>query len=62
MADTYCEEDYLPWLLAHDYGLQPSPDTFSEIWDRGSDVYDVTLANETQKTNIIVQFNNDRPP
>lgn len=62
MPETYCPEEYIPWLLARDYGFFPMPDTFSEIWDLGSDEYNITLANTTHKANLLIEFDNDRSP
>lgn len=58
MPDTYCDPDYLPWLLAHDFNFVPDADLMNEFSDLGGDDYLILLASYTIPTNILIKYDN----
>lgn len=50
---TRCTDEYLPWLLAHDYNFSSFEALKSELYDIGDDKFMVLLASRQDSTNIL---------
>lgn len=50
---TRCTNDYLPWLLAHDYNFLADGHTLHEIWDIGDDEFMIRLAHIEIPSNCL---------
>lgn len=52
--------EYIPWLVAWDFGMLPDRECFHEFTDKGDGKYTVRLASFNVPSNII--FNLDASP
>jgi len=59
MPDTYCDADYLPWLLAWDFNFLPDNDAKSENDDIGGDERMVFLASHTIDSKCLFVYNQE---
>ncbi|GAI21238.1 unnamed protein product [marine sediment metagenome] len=54
-----CPDEYLPWLLAHDFNLAPFDSLKSELVELEEDEFSVLLASKRDSTNLLIKYEQD---
>lgn len=62
MPDTRCPDDYLPWLLAHDYNFLPDVDCKAELDVLGGGEVMIFLASHTINSKCLFIYDQNWEP
>lgn len=59
MADTFCDPDYLAWLLAWDFNFLPDVDARHENFDIGGNKRMIILGSHTIDSKVLIIYDQD---